>query len=156
MPSSDSWLIRIAQQAAEEAQARITGLLQEQADLKNRQAAVDAALSLARTAVARLDQFQSLLGKQDFYCPLCWINGGVQSTLRAIPRATSADLFRCNNCHSEFSTNDLDKIIAHLKINHLGEQKGYTLLGDPRHSAWQYKHPVPKHRPAKKGEGRRS
>jgi hypothetical protein len=53
-------------------------------------------------------------------------------------------------------TNDLHKIIAHLKISHLGDSKSYTLAGDPRYGAWQYKHPVQQNRPAKKGKGQRS
>jgi hypothetical protein len=52
-------------------------------------------------------------------------------------------------------TSDLHKIIAHLDQSHLGKTKGYTILGDPRHAAWKYKHPEqPKGQP-KKGRGQR-
>ena len=47
-------------------------------------------------------------------------------------------------------TADLDKVIAHLKTLHLGDRRAYTILGNPMHSAWQYKHPVPPRAPSKK------
>ncbi len=50
-------------------------------------------------------------------------------------------------------TADLDKIIAHLKTLHLGDRRTYTILGNPMHSAWQYKHPVPLKTQSKKGQG---
>jgi hypothetical protein len=47
-------------------------------------------------------------------------------------------------------TADLDKIIAHLKTVHLGDHADYTILGNPVHSPWRYKHPVPPRTPSKK------
>lgn len=51
-------------------------------------------------------------------------------------------------------TTDLDKIIAHLKTLHLGDSHAYTILGNPMHSAWRYKHPVPPRTPTKKAADR--
>jgi hypothetical protein len=51
---------------------------------------------------------------------------------------------------------DLQKIIAHLNLRHLGRTKGYSILGDPTVGAWQYKYPSQPNRPSKKEEGRRS
>ncbi|MBM3530148.1 MAG: hypothetical protein FJX62_18855 [Alphaproteobacteria bacterium] len=53
-------------------------------------------------------------------------------------------------------TADLDKIIAHLKTQHLNDHRSYTILGNPMHSSWRYKHPVvPKTRQGK-AEDRRT
>lgn len=53
-------------------------------------------------------------------------------------------------------TSDLQKIIAHLNLRHLGKTKGYTIAGDPTLGTWQYKYPGQKSRPSKKARGRRS
>ena len=48
-------------------------------------------------------------------------------------------------------TADLQKIIGHLDIRHLGRTKGYTILGDPTFAPWRYKHPVATNTRSKKG-----
>lgn len=49
-------------------------------------------------------------------------------------------------------TADLDKIIAHLKTRHLKDGRDYTILGNPVHSPWRYKHPVAPRTRSKKAE----
>lgn len=53
-------------------------------------------------------------------------------------------------------TDDLDKIIAHLKTLHLNDHQGYTILGNPVHSPWRYKHPVAPRTRSKKVEDQRA
>jgi hypothetical protein len=53
-------------------------------------------------------------------------------------------------------TADLDKIIAHLKILHLGNHRGYTIVGNPVYSPWRYKHPVQPRTQSKKAGDQRA
>ena len=51
---------------------------------------------------------------------------------------------------------DLQKIIGHLDLRHLGRTKGYSILGDPTFGPWQYKHPSPPNRRPTKVPDQRS
>jgi len=79
-------------------------------------------------------------------------NAIISDALKAKGKPTT---FPINPTLLDQMRNDLHKIIAHLKMNHLGDKKGYTILGDPRLVTWQYKHPPQPHRSGKKGQGPR-
>jgi hypothetical protein len=53
-------------------------------------------------------------------------------------------------------TADLTKIAAHLNEIHLKRHSGLTILGNPIHSAWRYKHPLPPKESTKKADNPRS
>jgi DNA repair exonuclease SbcCD ATPase subunit len=93
---------KIAQQRAEESQARASYLQREILNLEAQTAQKKAALHAASLAHERLANYEPILGR-DFQCPICWIEHETRSALRPMYGGTrDLDLWRCGTCDTRF------------------------------------------------------
>ena len=82
---------------ADNAQARLSQLEHEEAEIDARKAKIKAERDMIRGTAHRLANFP-VRTAADFLCPRCWVAEGKSSPLRPIPSQTRDDLFRCTLC----------------------------------------------------------
>jgi hypothetical protein len=97
--STGDELRRIACEAAQYAQARVTQLDAEIFDLQKQLASKQTERDAASSALDRYANFPLSAGA-DGPCPYCWIETGQNVPIRPIGGGTSTeDFFRCSNGH---------------------------------------------------------
>lgn len=93
-------LRKIAQEAADDANARISELDRQLAEIEKQKAEIDAKRTDARGVFQRLANFPVTSGV-DYLCPLCWVDDDKRSLLAPVASQTRQDLFSCRVCHFE-------------------------------------------------------
>jgi hypothetical protein len=91
---------RIAREIAEHAQAKISNLDQQLAEIDKQKMQINTEREKASSALKRAANFPVKLGA-DYLCPACWVDDDVTSTMRPAPSPDRNDIFRCNRCHFE-------------------------------------------------------
>jgi hypothetical protein len=100
--SVDEQLRQYAERLAEAQQHRIITLEKEMLEAEERKAAAKADLENVKSAITRLDTFQTKKGTR-YQCPYCWISRGEAANIRPVPSPPSIDLFVCNVCNQEIT-----------------------------------------------------
>jgi hypothetical protein len=98
-----AWLWRRAHETARASQQRAQHLKEKVLEAEQLKARAEAALQLAQSAVGRLDYFEPVIHREP-QCPDCWVARGIHAKLKPIRGGTETDLFACESCHQEFST----------------------------------------------------
>lgn len=89
---------QLAIEIANDIQERALSGKRELAEIKIRQAQIEAQLESAQLCRNRLSSFSPEIGR-DLQCPRCWVVNETRTALTPIPGDHAVDRFKCSVCH---------------------------------------------------------